>query len=164
MPKVKLHAGAEIDVLNKHELHQTLQAWMVEAVKGIRPRRLAAVATIASNAFTMGGEQDSNINNILGPEAGYLWMVRRIAITGPTLASDVTNVYIGRQDPQNLVYPALTGLSSSTGYKSFSRDELVVNGGESLVIASTGSVAATGTVTVTLGVTEIPVGLLWKIV
>lgn len=164
MASVKLSAGATIDVLNKHELRETLQAWMVEAVKGVQPRRLSAVTTIASNAFSMGGSADSNVNNILGPEAGYIWMVRRIAITGPTLASDVSNIYLNRQDPTNLVYPNLTGISGATGYRSFGRDEFVVRAGESIVIASTGNVAATGVVTASIGVTEIPVGLLWKVV
>lgn len=158
----QLKPSGQVDLLTSKEVERLmgdLKDWMAESVRGARPIRFVATGLIAGNAVTVSGDTPSNR---LGPEAGFYWMVRRIAVTGLTLATDPTSIYINAAAADHLVYPNLTGLAASTGYKSFTRDECMLVPNDRLVIASTGAVAATGTVVVSGAAVELPASLLWR--
>jgi len=158
--KFKLQAGAELDLLTKDELHSTLKAWMVEVMRGAVPKRFGAQATIAANAVTVDG---ANNTGTLGPEAGMAWLVTRIAVSGLTAASDPTSLYVNGVAPWNLLVPSITGVAGATGYHEFPASQVILTGNDKLILASTGAIAATGTVTLAGQAWELPIGLLWKL-
>lgn len=158
--KVKLQAGVELDMLNKDELKEALRDWMVEAMRGPIPRRFSAQGTIAGNAVTVDG---ANNTGTLGPEAGMAWMVSRVAVSGLTLATDATSLFVNGTQPWNLVLPTLTGVAGSTGYHEFPAAQVLLTGNDRLILSSTGAIAATGVVTLTGQAWELPIGLLWKL-
>lgn len=158
--KVKIQAGAEIDTLTADELKGVLRDWMVEAMRGPIPKRFSAQATIAANAFTLDGQ---NNTGALGPEAGMVWLVTRVAVTGLTNATDPSTLYVNGTQPWNVVLPSLTGVAGSTGYHEFPAAQVMLTGNDRLILASTGAIAATGTVTLTGTAWEMPIGLVWKL-
>lgn len=160
MAKFKLSAGSEIDLLDKKELDATLKAWFLDTIKGARPIRFTGQGTIAANAVTVDA---NNINNKLGPDVGYFWIVNRVAISGLVVTTDPTSIYINNASPLSLVRP-LTGMAASTGYVEFNKGVLTLSPGDTLVVASTASIASTGTVTVSGSAVEIPSSLLWKLI
>lgn len=155
-----LRAGSEIDVLTKGELRETLADWIKQTVIGARPVRFSAQGVIAGGAVTVGGKTNTGRT---GPNPGFFWVVRRVCVTGLTLATDPTSIFIS--DPNSadgLVFPNLTGVAGATGYKSFNSGELVLAGDDDIVVASTGAIAATGTVNLFGAALEFPQSLAWK--
>lgn len=161
MPEYTMSAGTRFDVLNRHELEQTIQAWQLAAIKGARPTRFTGQGTIAAGAFSV---DSTNLNNQLGPETGFCWVVRRLAVSGVTVTTEASGVYIGIADVLHLVTPNLTGLATCTGYLEYTKGALILGGGDRLVVASTGVIASTGTVTVSGAAIEVPIGLLHRAV
>jgi hypothetical protein len=158
--KVKIQAGAEIDTLTKDELTQALRDWSVEVMRGPIPKRFSAQGTVAGNALTIDGQNGSGV---LGPEAGMVWLVTRVAVTGLTNATDPTSLFVNGTQPWNLVIPSVTGVTGSTGYHEFPASQVMLTGNDRLILASTGAIAATGMITLAGQAWELPVGLLWKL-
>lgn len=158
--KVKIQAGAEIDTLTADELKGVLRDWMVEAMRGPVPKRFSAQGTITGAALTIDGQ---NGTGTLGPEAGMVWVVTRIAVSGLTNATDATALFVNGTHPSNLVLPSLTGVAGAVGYHEFPAQQVVLTGNDRLILASTGAIAATGTVTLAGQAWEMPIGLVWKL-
>lgn len=158
--KVKISAGAEIDTLTKDELRGVLKDWMVETMRGAIPTRFDAWGTVAANALTIDGQNGSGQ---LGPEAGMFWYVTRLAVVGLTNATDPTSVYINNVASRNLLVPSLSGVTGSVGYHEFQGAQCLLTGNDRLILASTGSIAATGNITFVGAAWELPIGLLWKL-
>jgi hypothetical protein len=158
--KVKIQAGAEIDTLTKDELAKALRDWSVEVMRGPIPKRFSAQGTIAGNALTIDGQ---NNTGVLGPEAGMVWLVTRVSVVGLTNATDPTTLYVNGTQPWNVVLPSLTGTAGSVGYHEFPASQVMLTGNDRLLLASTGAIAATGTCTLTGQAWELPIGLVWKL-
>lgn len=158
-----LKAGGEIDVLTKSELQEGLQDWIKQTVIGARPIRFSAQAAItAAGTLSIGGKT-TIISGKTGPDQGFLWIVRRLCVAGLNVATDPASVFLTDPDAAGaLVYPNLTGVAGATGYKSWNSGELVLQGDDAIIVASTAAVAATGTVTLTGAALEFPQGLAWK--
>lgn len=162
--KFKLQAGAELDLLTRDEIKDVMRSgmrdWVLEAMRGPMPKRFAAQGTITANAVTVDG---SNGSGVLGPEAGFAWLITRVAVSGVTLATDATALYVNAVSPWNLVLPNVTGVTGSTGYHEFPSGQITLRGNDRLILASTGSIAATGQVTLTGSAWEVPETMLWKL-
>lgn len=160
--KTVLKAGAEFESLTepelRHALHDTIKDWMFEATKGLRPIRFVGQGTIAANAVTVG----PGLNNIMGPLSGFYWLVRRIAITGVALTTEATSLFVNQADALHLVSPLTGAGTPGAGYLPFGDGALILQGGENLVVASTGAIASAGTVTVSGAAIEIPAMLLHR--
>lgn len=158
--KQQLHAGATLDVLTKGELVQGLREWMVSDLQGARPFTFSAQSTITGAGDLVVGGEDSTGRT--GPEPGFLWLVRRIALQGVNVGVDPTSIYLDEPLANRLVYPNLTGTAAATGYKSFNSGELVLKGDEKIVVASTAALIATGICTLTGAALAVPMNLAWK--
>lgn len=161
--KVKLTAGAELDMLNKHEMSQVLRDWMVETLRGAVPIRFSAQGTVKSDSTVR--VDNSNNSARLGPEAGMLWLVTRIVVSGLNVTGDPTALYVNDNQPWSLLFPSVTGLSTCTGYVAFSSSQVVLTGNDRLVLASTGAIGTAANTQVTLAGSawELPVGLSWRL-
>lgn len=86
--KVKLSAGAEIDVLTKEELRATLNEW---GANQFRVKDTYREINTGTTSLTGGSAIE------LGhPDAGYIWIVTRINLVG-TIITDTLALY--RNDP-----------------------------------------------------------------
>ena len=158
--KQQVTAGGTLDVLTKGEMVEGLREWMVSLAQGARPITFSAQADItAAGTLRVGGEDRTGTT---GPEPGFMWIVRRLALQGPDPATDPTSIYLTDNLANRLVFPGLTGATWSTGYKAFNAGEFVVSGDDKIIVASTAPLAATGTVTLTGAGLMFPHSLAWR--
>jgi hypothetical protein len=161
MSRVRLTAGAELDTLNQHELHQTLRAalkeWMVDVAKGATPIRISAHGTAGTTGLaTLGGETTLQ-GGKLGPDPGFWWAVTRLALRVDSQPG-AGSVYLNRRSEQTVVRDIT---ADCNGYVAFGEKELMIAGGETLVVSAS-SLTPGSTVYVTGAAIEFPVSLLWK--
>lgn len=146
--KVKIQAGAELDLLTEEELRRTLASWLTELHRGARfVRRVAQGVADASGDIVIAPVD-------FGPEAGFVWDVRRVScwadgngLAIPMYANEIT--------PTNFV--GLSGDQSET----LTRGSLVLNPNERLVLG--GAAPANQTVSVNLQAWEVPSQLAWQL-
>lgn len=165
--KTQIKAGAELDTLNKDELHAVLRTvtadWFNQVSRGDRYRRFSAEGTIAAGALTIGGAEQRD--GVLGPKDGFVWAVKRVALYGlttytaggaPAVFTEPVRLHVNDDGPAALVHPAVQG------YQSFNTDELVLYPGDTLLAVGAG-LTATGTIVLTGQARELPMPLAWRI-
>jgi hypothetical protein len=141
MPQVTMYGGGKIDVPSAREIAEVVSAQEREKVRGIKDMRLPQITGTASgSAITLG----KGIAQV-GPESGHKWSVLRIVVTGMTTGSspDILNMYVNDTGGQ----PIWQFNGNNFGY-TFNPREMVLNPGETLMFASSGTFAATGVITV----------------
>lgn len=165
MAKAKLDFGVEIDLLNQQELHDTLgdqfANWEYQRLRGTKHMRLPETLAGKSGLVTAGtltlGE---TTGQHVGPEVGYSWTIMRLVVNGLTSGStpDVVNLYRGT--PAGIPLWQFNG--NNFGY-TFGKLEITLNGGETFALASVGTFAATGQITLSGELIEVPAELVGKI-
>lgn len=158
MPKATMSAGKEFETLSKAELDASLKEWMIEAIKGIRPVAIMSQGTADATGSVVLGGATSVTGGTLGPREGYWWAVQRLAVRVDGVPAPYS-VYRNTVAAGDLVRDVP---GENYGYASFGPWELMLVGGESLVIQSNSLTASTGVLTVAGQAVEIPNGLLWK--
>lgn len=157
MPKAKLSAGAEIETISKSEMHEALHAanksWFQEIARGDTYRRVSSDDTIAAGAITIGGADQ---RELIGPKEGFVWSVKRITYK-LSVGTERLGLYINDQSNRNAVNEALPF------YYGFGSDELVLYGGESLLLTNTTALTSVGQVVVSMQVRELPQQLAWRL-
>lgn len=160
MARVKIASDAEFDTVTPAEHHditaKLLYGLEREKLRGVKHMRLPQLqSTIAATAVTLGHDQKC------GPDSGFAWCIRRLVITGLAggTTPDVVNVYINTVQGN----PAWQLNGNNFGY-TFGKGELTLYGGDHLLIANSGALAATGTVTLSGEVTSVPQEMLAKII
>lgn len=156
--KVKIEAGATMDVLTakemRQELDQALTAWRGEVARGIRWRRISTFGTPSGGSVTIGDGAEDRI----GPANGMLWQVKRVSVTGyvpPAWGGvDRLAVYTSSVTPSSTLVGAL-----ESPYQQL-YDE-VLGGGQTLIVS--GTVATTARVWLTVSVKEAPESLMWRL-
>lgn len=163
MPKVKLELGAWLDTVSHSELKDTLKArddaMMHARAEGIKYRRLPLIkGTAASGTLSMGGPDASQD---CGPNEGFAWVITRLAISGLTsgVTPDVVNLYRGGAG--NFPIWQFTGNSS---FATFTKLALVYLPSETLLLISAGAFAATGQITLSGELLQVPAEFLWKLI
>lgn len=153
--KIKLQAGAELDLLTKDELDTSLKSmganWWSEIGRGDRYRRILLTGLVTgAGAITIGGPSTPEA----GPPPGFVWSVRRLnqSAAGKTLA-----LFLNDDAPGSAV-----GTFPTTQYWSFNPAELVLYPGDQLLATGTGHTAG-ATVTLTGQVRELPLPLAWRL-
>lgn len=166
MAEFKLSAGATIDLLTKGEMDDSLakaaQAAEYEKLRGIKWMRLPETLTGkgASSKLSLGVDQGQPA---LGPRSGYAWVFKRLVVNGLTSGAggatpDVVNLY---HDGETGV-PMWQFNGNNFGY-TFGKLEVTLMGGETLALASVGTFAATGQITLGGELIECPAELLAKL-
>lgn len=160
MAKFRVTAGAELDVLTQDELDKSLESYgdrLERArVRGIRYRRLPLLQGAAAGGVLTLGQNAPTI----GPDSGFAWSLRRLVVTGLTAGTtpDLVNLYRNGSGEQ----PVWQFNGNNFGY-TFGRLEIVVLGGETLVLQSAGTFAAAGTITLSGELVELPAEMLGKL-
>lgn len=150
--KFKLSAGAEIDVLTRQELNDTLRSWMAEVTRGARYRRRALQGVVsAAGTLALGDRGDDDT----GPAEGFVWAVTRLATAGLTGTETVT-AYVNEIADFQVVASQLVGTVS------LSDNALVLAGGDRLLIGGT-ALTVGATITVTAQIKEVPSVMAWML-
>ena len=158
MPKFRLSAGSEIDVLNAAEARSLLREWMVDVAKGLRPITFNATGTTdGAGAIELGGAK-TLAGGQLGPAPAFWWAVDRLAIRVDGVAAGAFSVFHGQASSLTLVRDVA---ATSGGFVSFNNRGLLLTGADSMVITIAGA-AASKQVTVSGAAIEIPQSLLWR--
>lgn len=160
MAKVKLDFGAEFEVLTQGELDDSLcrsyDRAALAMVRGIRYRRLPILSGAAvSGVLTLGVTAPES-----GPDSGFAWSLRRIFVNGLTGGATPDVVQLFRNGGGEQPMWQISGASPG---QTFGRLEAVLLGGETLVVASSGTFAATGQITVSGELIEVPSEMLPKL-
>jgi len=134
MAKVRLELGAELDLLNKDELADTLRKndkWLQDAAYGVRHQALPRmIGTPAGGVLNLGYDQPDQV--YAGPKEGWYWAVSRVSVDGL----------------------AVTTTSPATGYPSVTASGNVTDPGATTTIASISAAALTAVA---------PAGSLWNV-
>lgn len=154
--KTRLRLDAELDLLNKDELHDELDkatAWLRQAAYGVRHQELPRMmGTPNAGTLNLGADQPEGI--MCGPKAGNTWTVMRIAVdglaTGDAVRAYKDNRFIG-------------WISYQPGYITFGRGQCVFKPGDFLRITGTG-LTSTAQVEVYGDALSAPGPMQWKIV
>lgn len=157
MPEYTMTAGGKFHSLSAEELHAALQQWMVDAVKGIRPVTISGQGNADSTGSISLGAQTLT-GGALGPNQGYWWAVQRLAVRVDSVPAAYA-LYRNAARSHDLIKDVP---GEANGYAAFGPWELMLNGGDSLVIRTQSTTPTTGLITVAGQAVEIPNQLLWK--
>ena len=192
MARFKFGIGEWFDTLTKGELDDSLAEYRKaaevaqrEQARGIKYLRLNPPITgqAVASKLTMGGDfitgtaasGGSSVGGQPGaptpqPRAGYAWAVRRAAVQGLTNGTtpDIVNLF-RRQSDANAWLAGPSSVSGGdwqfTGNNyayTFAWGQLVFLEGETPIIVSQGTFAATGPVTFRMDMEEVPQVEIWK--
>lgn len=151
-------AGGKFETLTSAELHAALKEWMVDAIKGIRPVSIATQGTADASGLIVLGGAAHPVGGTLGPEVGFWWAVQRLAVRVDGVPA-AFSVYRNAPNVDSLVRDVS---GDAGGYAPFGPWELMLTGGDSLVIQTNSMTANTGLATVSGQAVEIPSTLVWK--
>ena len=160
--KVKLQAGAEMDLLTREEVRAELQAhgaWRGEIARGVKFRDFSGQGTVTGAVWSIGGDTPNNDKDPLGPQAGFVWAVTRIAVSGNGFVpgTDLFSVYKDSISATKLI---VSGLTRGT---TWDVPTLVLNSNQVLALTGAGT-GLTGTdVFVSGQAVELPVQLAWQL-
>lgn len=151
--KAKLTAGAELDLLNRDELAETLKSWGHELTRGARFRRRSMAGTVAADgSLTIGTGSDDTF----GPAEGFVWAVTRISIAGIDPDTQWVNAYANDANPSSLLVPRISRVEYPGDHA------VVLVSGDQLVIAGS-TLTATAIVTATVQIKEAPTLMAWSL-
>lgn len=156
MARTLIRGGSEIDIPTATELSEAIGAELRAAYRGIKYGRMPVLTgTPANSALSMGGHTSPDV---IGPDMGYAWVIRHLWVKGLTTGStpDVVNLVVNNQtwwqfNGNNFAY-------------TFGPGELVLQQGEAWAIQSTGTFAATGTISFGGAFWSVPGEMLAKLV
>lgn len=155
--KTRLRLDAELDLLNKSELHDELShatAWLREAAFGVRHQELPKMTGTPGGGGTLNLGGDQPDGTMCGPKQSWVWSVTRIAVDG--LASgDAVKAY---KDNRFIGW-----ISYQPGYITFGRGQCVFKPGDFLRITGSG-LTATGQVEVYGEALSAPAVMQWKVI
>jgi hypothetical protein len=154
---VTIQGGARVDVPSTAEIAAIVGAELREHLRGIKPMRLPLLSGKASgSALSIGQTQQ------VGPDSGLTWAITRLVVSGLTAGStpDQVNVYVndnsGNQQP-------LWNLNGNNFGYTFGFMQVTVRPGEILMLASVGTFAATGLITLSGEAVEVPAEMIGKL-
>jgi hypothetical protein len=157
VPQVQIQGGVKIEIPDRDEIREDFSSvWEQQQrarVRGIKWMRLPETLSgkPVSNAITLGVATGQTP---LGPESGYIWTLTRLVVTGLTAGAtpDVVNLY--RND--RFAGPPLWQFNGNNFGYTFGKLRVTLGAGDTLSLQNVGSIAATGLITVSGELIEVP--------
>lgn len=162
MPRVRLAANAEIDVLSKGELDHSigalLRALFAERARGVDDVRFETGPGVSNGTFSHPGTTESSV----GPEQGYAWAVERVSAFG-LQTNDVIAVHRITDDSQSPPSGRgfLGNITAAVPFLHIGGSGIILKGGEQLLFYGT-SLTATSVFINGEG-KQVPEISLWKL-
>lgn len=145
--------GAEFDFLSPSELEEGLSkhakhlSGLLDS-SGVKYRRLPLLSGTASGGvLDIGGDTGAGVTwngNPVGPKQGNAWIIGLLSVNGLTATpvADIVNLYINGAGSSN----AWWQFNGANFAYTFGDGQIVLLPGETLRLASPGTIAATGTI------------------
>jgi hypothetical protein len=159
--KFKLQAGADLELLTKAEVSEALtDAANAEAqrLSGVKPIRFQMQGVPAGGAITLGDPSTGSQGSpLVGPEQGYMQVIRHLSVEGLTAGAtpDIVNVF--RNSRQ------IWQLTGNAPAAAFGKGVLIFHPGEVLYFKSGTPFAATGTIVAHGTAWNVPAELVGKL-
>jgi hypothetical protein len=153
------------DALSEHRAAARAEAEQLAAAHARKYMRLnPAVKGIAINGvLQMGGDfPNSGAAGVLvaapQPRAGYAWAARRCSVSGLTAGTtpDIVNLHRKTTNSTPITSSGQWQFNGNNYAYTFSHEQLVFLEGETPVLVSVGTFAATGTITFDMDYIEVP--------
>lgn len=162
MAKFRLSAGAELDMLTKDELDDSLQSqwdreWTARG-RGIKYVRLPVLTGTLTGTYPTS---TTSLDNTCGPDQGYAWAIRRVAAAGLGTSDQL---YIFRNSVRAATLLTVLVGTGTNADVELSGVQMVLMPGDKLIAAPGATFTASGTITVSGEAVEVPAELLWKLV
>lgn len=158
MALVRFDVGTDADILtpreHKQQLAEQFGAWERAQLSGIKHLYLPMLQGQAVAGSLLLGQAAP----VCGPRDGYSWSVMALVVGGLTAGAtpDVINFYL--DNPTGNPWWQLNGNQFG---ETFGKLQRTIMGGSQLLVA--GTIVATGTITVTGEVIEVPTEMLGKL-
>lgn len=163
MTLVRFDLGQTADVLSPGEHRSTLRGELEAAERARETGRKwmhlpPLQGTAAAGVLLLG-----HAAPVCGPMSGYIWSVSRLVVTGLTTGAtpDIVNFFLN--DSRGGAAPVWWQLNGNQFGETFGRGQLLIMPGETLICRSLGSFAATGTITVTGDLEQVPAQMQGKL-
>jgi hypothetical protein len=155
VPELLLYGGSKVTVPDAEDIAAIVSGQLRERARGIKFMRFPQVyGTAAASKLSVGAAFQ------VGPDSGYVWSLLRVIVNGMTTGAtpDVVNLYVNDAGSQ----PLWQFNGNNFGY-TFGPGEIIINPGEILFMQSVGTFAATGTITMSGGLVEVPAEMAGKL-
>jgi len=165
MPEITIQAGAKMFIPDHGDIKRATQEAIeadreLQRARGIKPMHLPQTLSgaVKSSAITLG----VGSGQVLGPEQGYAWSISALIVTGLTAGTspDIVNLYLNDRF-SGPVWWQFNG--NNFGY-TWGKLQRFLYPGETLSMQNSGNLAATGTITLSGDIIEVPAEQLWKLV
>jgi len=160
MPEILIRGGTRAFIPDRADMRQVIQEELHERARGIKFMQLPVYLTgkPVSNAITLGVTKGQSP---LGPEQGFVWGITRLIVTGLTQSAgspDIVNIYLN----DNFGGPVWWQFNGNTFGYNFG-PPLVLQAGTTLSLQNVGSIAATGTISLSGELWEVPAEQAWRL-
>jgi len=160
MPQVSIQGGLRVEIPNRDEIRQdvgaVLDAQQRQLLRGIKWMRLPEYLSgpVKSSAITLGIATGQPAT---GPEQGYFWSLKRLVVSGLATGAtpDVVNLYRNDRFLSGGGQPLWQFNGNNFAY-TFSKGALCLMGGDTLSLQNVGNLTATGTITLSGELWEVP--------
>lgn len=156
--RVTIRGGEQADIATPGEVREIFGAELREAARGVKWMRLPLLSgAIANSAITLGITKGQPP---VGPEQGYAWAITRLVVTGLKAAAtpDIVNVYLN----DNFSGPVWWQFNGNNFGYTFD-PPLILTPGDTLSLQNSGSISATGTVSLSGELWQVPAEMLYKL-
>lgn len=165
MPKVALHAGAEIDILSPGELREELARDFtlreVARLRGIKHLEIPQflIGKASGSAISLGVDKG---NPAVGPLSGFIWSIQALVVTGLQSGAtpDIVNIYKNTTTTGGPIFWSFDGNHFGA---TFGRLQRTMKGGDTLTLVNSGTFNSTSQIILSGEVLEIPAELVGKL-
>jgi hypothetical protein len=158
MPQVIIKGGALMDVPDQREIAAIVSAQLREHARGIKFMQLPVYlqGKPSGSAITLGVTKG---HPPVGPEQGYMWGITRLVVTGlSTTGPDIVNIYLN----DNFGGPVWWQFNGNNFGYNFA-PPLVLQAGSTLAMQNSGTITATGLITLSGELWEVPAEQSWRL-
>jgi hypothetical protein len=162
MSSVKLRAGVELHNMSPDEFRGIVREESALQRAGARALKWMRLPEVLQGKASAGVLSLGIAVAKVGPDQGYGWRITRLVVDGLTTGAtpDVVNLY--RNDNTNGA-PLWQFNGNNFGY-TFGKGQMTLSPGDTLMLASVGTFAATGTIRLSGEIVEAPAEQLIRIV
>jgi hypothetical protein len=158
--RVVIRGGDSYDLATPEETRAIIDAALREHARGVKFMQLPTYlqGKPSASAITLGVTKGQSP---VGPEQGYVWGITRLVVSGLTASSsspDIVNIYLN----DNFGGPVWWQFNGNTFGYNYS-PPLILQPSSTLSLQNSGTIAATGLITVSGELWQVPAEQAWRL-